>query len=144
MQKIVQKFIEYCRTTNSRYGRGTNAQRMAVNTISAGVMSTPPRTPPRIPGDSNTQQRSTRSTGNIPVRGLLGFWVYHSGLITSWKSAESLEEQQRMNLTPRSTFWDQGDIGKRSPTMCGKDFAMTGYLTVLMFLTYLRRMRPYT
>ena len=92
--------------------------------IAAGVMSTPPRTRPSIPGDSNTQQHSTHSVLVIYLSaGCWDFGVYPLGLIISWKSAESLEEKQRMNLTPSSTFWDQGDIGKKSPTMCGKFFA---------------------
>ena len=64
----VSRFMEYCRTTNHRKGKGTNAQRMAVNALTAGAMSTPP---PRITGQSNTRQR--RAPGNIPVRDMCGF-----------------------------------------------------------------------
>ena len=81
--KNVHKFMEYCRMINSRYDRGTNTQRMDVNAITAGVMSTPPC----IPRDSDSQQEcSTRSTGNIPVRRLLNFFWY-----TTWVSSHPVK-----------------------------------------------------
>ena len=105
-----------------------------MNTIAAGVMSTPPRTPPRIPGDSNTKQRSTCSTGNIPVRGLLGFLGIPLGSHHILERCGKFRRAAKDELDTTLIFLGPRRHWKRLPTMFGKDFAMPGYLTVLMFL----------
>ena len=51
----VQRFIGYARTTAHRKGRGSDAQRRAVNTVMASLMQTPPRT-------TNGSQQSNSNT----------------------------------------------------------------------------------
>ena len=51
----VQNFMKYSRTTNHRYGRVTDAQRIAVNAIATSAMQTPPR---RSPGGSKIRNQS--------------------------------------------------------------------------------------
>jgi len=62
----VQRFIEYCITTNHQKGCGTNAQRIAVNVLTDGAMSTPPR-------ETTSREHNTRHprAGNLPVRDVL-------------------------------------------------------------------------
>jgi hypothetical protein len=65
----VQRFMQYSReTTNNRWSRPTDAQRIAANVLTAAAISTPLRvvaTP-----DANVRQRTT---GNVTVRKTLEF-----------------------------------------------------------------------
>jgi len=58
----VQRFIKYARTTDSRYGRGTNAQISAVNAITTSMIATPPR--------NGTLMNNNGSSNNVSRRAI--------------------------------------------------------------------------
>ena len=66
----VQRFMQYSReATNNRWSRPTDAQRIAVNVLTAAAISTPPREVST--SDPNVRQRTT---GNVTVRPTTFLW----------------------------------------------------------------------
>ena len=53
----VQRFIQYSRTSDSRYGRGSDAQRTAVNAVAAAIVNTPQKK-----SNDNGLQQSSNTT----------------------------------------------------------------------------------
>ena len=58
----IQRFMQYARSTNSQKGRASDAQRIAVNAITAGAMATPP--PKRRDGHTNNSSVGCDNNSN--------------------------------------------------------------------------------